>query len=222
VQPTERKAPCPCGSGRRYKNCCWARDRAREAPREAARAAHRRVDDVLTVLLPLVESRGEHKIACGPGCSACCNSFVRCSRSQALLVADWLKQPENAPVLRRFTDKLGAWRERAGALAAELDALLDENRDWERYDRLALEYGLRGNMCPLNDEGRCEIYPVRPTICRSVHVLETAEYCTPGRGQKPKVLTHPELEAAVRDANADAERPLRAIPESIAWALANS
>ena len=172
---------------------------------------------MLRVLLPLVESRGEHKIACGAGCNACCNSFVRCSLPEALLVADWLRLPENAAVLGRFREKLPAWRGRAGGLAAELNALVDENRDWERYDRLGVEYGLRQNLCPLNHEGRCEIYPARPTICRSVHVLETSEYCTPGRGGRPKVLTHPALEAAVRDAGAGHE--MRAIPEAVAWAL---
>ena len=29
---TGRNRPCPCGSGRKYKHCCWHRDRADGAP----------------------------------------------------------------------------------------------------------------------------------------------------------------------------------------------
>ena len=27
-----RNQPCPCGSGRKYKRCCWPRDRAARVP----------------------------------------------------------------------------------------------------------------------------------------------------------------------------------------------
>jgi Fe-S-cluster containining protein len=232
VAPTDRKAPCPCGSGRKYKSCCFPKDRKREAPREAARAGLAKVDEVLKVFLPLIESRGEHKIACGPGCNACCNNFVRCSLPEALLVADWLRQ--NPEVLARFREKLPAWRERAGDLALTLEELLASSRsgeDWERFKQLGAEYALRGNLCPLNLDGNCEIYPVRPTICRSVNVLDTAEFCVPNRGQNPKVVTHPALESAVQEATTSFGRAAleltgdgreRAIPEAIAWALEHS
>ncbi|MGH7551373.1 MAG: SEC-C metal-binding domain-containing protein [Gemmatimonadota bacterium] len=38
-----RNGPCPCGSGRKYKNCCYAKDRrmAALAPYYAARARGR-------------------------------------------------------------------------------------------------------------------------------------------------------------------------------------
>jgi hypothetical protein len=207
------------------------------APRETARAGLARVDAVLEVLLPLIESRGEHKIACGAGCNACCNNFVRCSLPEALLVADWLVLPENAAVLARFREKLPGWRERAGDLAAEIAAILErsggtqpEGEDWERFKQLGIDYAMRANLCPLNHDGRCEIYPVRPTICRSVHVLETSEYCTPGRGQHPKVVSHPKLEEAVQDATESFGRAAttlvgsgreQALPDAIDWALNN-
>ncbi|HEX4382733.1 MAG TPA: SEC-C metal-binding domain-containing protein [Myxococcales bacterium] len=235
MRPTERKAPCPCGSGRKYKNCCYTRDRAEEAPREAARAGLRQVDELLRVFLPLLESRGEYKIACGSGCNACCNNFVRCSLPEALLVADWLQLPENAAVLARFREKLPAWRDCAGPTARELEEILEksggtqpEGAEWERFKTIGQEYALRGNLCPFNEEGRCEIYPVRPTICRSVHVLETSHYCTPGRGQHPKVVSHPKLEEVVQEATTTFGRAAvaltgssreRALPESVAWAL---
>jgi Fe-S-cluster containining protein len=202
-----------------------------------ARAGLARVDEVLKLFLPVVESRGEHKIACAAGCSACCNNFVRCSLPEALLVADWLKLPENAHVLARFGEKLPAWRERAGATTRELEQILErsggtepEGADWERFKSIGHEYALRQNLCPFNHEGRCEVYPVRPTICRAVHVLETNYYCTPGRGGSPKVVSHPKLEEAVQEATTSYGRAAasltgsgreRALPESVAWALEN-
>lgn len=190
---------------------------------------------MLAVFLPLVESRGEYKIACKAGCNACCKNFVRCSIPEALLIADWLSQPENAAVLARFRDKLAAWRALAGGDVAVLEALLAkhggapaEGPDWQRYNDVGVAYALRDNLCPFNHEGSCQIYPVRPTICRAVHVLETAEYCTPGRGARPKVVSHPKLEDAVRSAThgfgVAAQRLVgdgneRALPESVAWAL---
>jgi Fe-S-cluster containining protein len=232
----DRKAPCPCGSGKRYKSCCYPRERAGAEARATARAGLSRIDGVLGVFLPLVESRGEHTIACKAGCNACCNNFVRCSLPEALLVADWLRAPEQAAVLARFRDKLPAWRERAGDDAARLEALLaahgggpTEGAAFAEFDALGTAYAARGHLCPFNEAGRCEIYPVRPTICRSVHVLETAEFCVPGRGAKPKVVTHPQLEAAVQEATAafaraardlDGDGRERALPESVAWAMA--
>jgi SEC-C motif len=40
---TKRNDPCPCGSGRKYKQCCLAKDEAAE--REALEIASRRADN---------------------------------------------------------------------------------------------------------------------------------------------------------------------------------
>lgn len=193
------------------------------------------VDEVLRVFLPLVESRGEHRIACGEGCAACCANYVRCSVPEALAVAEWLAQPAQAEVRARFEAKLPAWRERAGGDVAALDAKLDAHgggkrsgRAWDEYQALTVEYARKRNMCPFNEAGRCEIYPVRPLICRSVYVVDTADNCLPDRAP-PKIVSHPALEDAFRQAThacaqasvrlGKGEAP-RAIPEAVAAALA--
>lgn len=33
-KPTKRSSPCPCGSGRRYKKCCWAKERSESRNRK--------------------------------------------------------------------------------------------------------------------------------------------------------------------------------------------
>jgi Fe-S-cluster containining protein len=193
------------------------------------------VDEVLRVFLPLVESRGEHRIACGEGCSACCANYVRCSVPEALAVADWLREPAQAELRARFEAKLPAWRERAGGDAAALDAHMDAHagerpagRAWDQYQQMTVAYARKRNMCPFNEAGRCEIYPVRPLICRAVYVVDTADNCLPDRAP-PAIVSHPALEEAFRAATvacAKASERLgqgaapRAIPEAVAAALA--
>jgi Fe-S-cluster containining protein len=41
-------------------------------------------------------------------------------------------------------------------------------------------------LCAFNRGGECSIYPVRPTICRSAHAVDTAAYCT-GAAELPAV-----------------------------------
>ncbi|HEY2747040.1 MAG TPA: SEC-C metal-binding domain-containing protein [Polyangia bacterium] len=233
----DRKAPCPCGSGRRYKSCCYARDRGRELALCAASDGAAAVDEVLRVFLPLVESRGEHRIACGEGCSACCANFVRCSVPEAMAAAAWLQEPAQAEVRARFEAKLPAWRARAGAgEVAALETHLDAHGDgaragaaWDEYQALTVAWARKANLCPFNERGRCEIYPVRPLICRSVYVLDSPDDCLPDRAP-PKIVSHPALESAFREATracADAGARLgrgdrlRAIPEAVAAALAH-
>jgi Fe-S-cluster containining protein len=207
VPVDERRGPCPCGSGKRYKSCCWARDRgarAGAAALEVARARVAAIDGVLRVFLPLVESRGELKIACREGCDACCGNFVRASLPEALAIAEFLV--EHPDVRRRFEAKLPGWRERGAPELGELAALLERHggppergSDREAYGRAGVAFGRKLDLCPFDEAGRCEIYPVRPTVCRAVHVLDTAEFCTPGRGA-PKLVSHPALDRAMLEA----------------------
>ncbi|HZS37410.1 MAG TPA: hypothetical protein VFF06_11325, partial [Polyangia bacterium] len=75
----------------------------------------------------------------------------------------------------------------------------------------------------------CAIYPVRPIACRATNVVETSEFCSPGRGRGPTVVRHPELQSAIaaaRQSFADHARRAgtraaeRALPEAVAAALA--
>ena len=205
------------------------------AARATGTASLARVDGVLSVFLPLVESRGEYHIACGAGCNACCANFVRASVPEALVAAEWLAQPEQAPVLARFREKLPVWRATGGDDLPALEQLLarhggspTEGPDWETYNRIGMGYAQRNNQCPFNEAGRCELYPVRPSICRAVYVLDTAEYCVPGRGQSPKQVSHPKLVEAMQtgasecsEAAVELGEPAyeRALPEAIERAL---
>lgn len=231
-----RKSPCRCGSGKRYKSCCYPRDRARARVDEArgvAAEGQRAVDEVLRVLVPLVSSRGEHVLACKEGCNDCCGNFVHVGLPEALHIATWLRAPAASGALARFRDKLPAWRAAAGEELIALERLLakhggppTEGADRQAYGRSGVAFGQKRNLCPFNEAGRCEIYPVRPNVCRAVLVLDDASHCVPGHGT-PRRVSHPALEAAVYEAGrraADLAAPLgaveRALPEAVADALA--
>ena len=49
-----RNAPCPCGSGKKYKRCCLAQDE--EARRQAARIVGTDLDDLSNSVLDLIEA----------------------------------------------------------------------------------------------------------------------------------------------------------------------
>ncbi len=232
----DRKAPCPCGSGRKYKDCCYAKDRARADVLESARSTHERIDQATRIALPLVVAQG-HQIACTAGCNACCKSFIRTTFAEAQLIAAWLREPEHADVRARFEAAWPNWREQ---LAGELE-LLDEllrrhggapgaGDDRDRFAAAVSGYQAKQIFCPLNDaSGRCEIYPVRPSPCRATNVVDTAEFCTPGRGRGPSVVRHPDLQQAISDGRtrmleaarkaAPSEPAERSLPDAVAAAL---
>ena len=205
--PLDRNAPCPCGSGKRYKSCCYARDRGRADMLGLAAGAHRAVDDVLAHLLPVITSRGEHTIACRAGCNACCSQLIRVTWPEALLVAAWLLEPDQAELRARFEAALPAWREAVAEERATVEELLARHAgppldepDRQRYVDATLAYHRRDAMCPFNDaQGNCGIYPVRPLPCRATYVEGTAEHCGPGDPQGPSVLKHPSLQGALQE-----------------------
>src|SRR3954470_14609407 len=106
--------------------------RARQSALRTVAKGVAAVDEVLRVFLPLVESRGEHRIACGEGCSACCANFVRCSVPEAMAVAAWLREPAQRDVRARFEEKLPSWRTRGGPDLAALESHLDAHGGGER------------------------------------------------------------------------------------------
>ncbi len=232
--PPNRQAACPCGSGKKYKSCCLATDRSREDLRAAVQRGHETIDGTLRVLLPLLESRGEHKIACAMGCNACCHTLVRASFAEAEQIADHLAAPAQAEVRGRFLAKLPAWRGVARERLATLDALIavadggTSSAGWEAYRTASDDYLRARNMCPFNEAGLCEIYPLRPVPCRTTYVTDTAEYCVPDRGRSPSTVTAPQLHEAVASASEEMARACqksglearrRALPEMVAASL---
>jgi Fe-S-cluster containining protein len=117
-----------------------------------------------------------HPIACARGCSACCEQVVSVSDAEAWTVAQWLAEPERAAVRARFERAHAAWRAAGADLIDRVAAAL-QGDDGERLAALVEESLGRRLMCPFNHEDACEIYPVRPGVCRNHAAIDSAEPC---------------------------------------------
>ena len=91
-------------------------------------------------------------LACTPGCNHCCRSPVGVVAAEAVLIAHFVDRTFSAPDRR-------ALRQRMDARSA------------------ALQGGdpLRTYLCPLNADGRCLVYEVRPYNCRVFHSFDADE-----------------------------------------------
>lgn len=88
------------------------------------------------------------RLACSVGCNHCCHSPVSVIGPEAVLIGEYIKAslgPEQRAAL-------------ATRVAAHQAAVADDR------DRHAL--------CPLNVEGKCSVYPVRPLNCRKFHSFD--------------------------------------------------
>jgi Fe-S-cluster containining protein len=117
-----------------------------------------------------------HTIACARGCYYCCAQIIVTAEAEAVMVARWLEQPEQAAVRARFLAAHAAWKA-AGADIIEESAAAAAARDTPRLRRIAATTMRGGLLCPFNHEGACSIYPVRPNLCRKVHALDSADPC---------------------------------------------
>ncbi len=116
------------------------------------------------------------RIACAEGCNYCCAQPVTVFRAEAIRIAAWLRQPENEGARAAFLAAYPAWLEAVGdGFEPILDAAA--RGDLVGQKRAHLRQQVRAVMCAFNRDGRCVIYPVRPTTCRDHHATETNERC---------------------------------------------
>ncbi len=131
---TDRNAPCPCGSGKKYKKCCGlASSQSVKTPpdklevnraiayrgavgkrREAFCAAY--ADSKKTTLTSIAGSLRKEADACGKtiscskGCSHCCKLFVVASLQECEAIVHHLYN--NETTLRLFLRNFTRWNER--------------------------------------------------------------------------------------------------------------
>jgi Fe-S-cluster containining protein len=120
--------------------------------------------------------RGGVAIACRRGCNACCAEPIMVLVPTAIAVASWLAEPAHAGERSRFLAAYPAWREAVGDGLDRL-AELTGGPDREAQAAAHTAHQRRRILCPFNHEGDCGIYPVRPTVCRNAHAVDTADYC---------------------------------------------
>jgi len=88
------------------------------------------------------------RIACAAGCSHCCVTPVTVISSEALTIAAYIRDTFSGAQLAALADRFAGYR-------LPVDP-----------------QGTPGSLCPLNENGLCSVYEVRPFNCRTFHSLD--------------------------------------------------
>ncbi len=134
-----------------------------------------------------------HPVACRVGCSQCCNNIPAVFAGEAVTIARWLDQPENAAARAGFLARYPAWRAKVADVIAGWDAAAAAG-DADGATAAATKAWQRQVMCAFNHEGRCTIYAVRPNVCRNAHALDTPDNCVPSPAAPAVHRAHPPLD----------------------------
>ena len=127
-------------------------------------------------------ARSETTLACKRGCNGCCEEPIMVFRPESARVAHWLARPENAEAKAHFLAAYPVWKERIGAVADELSQLFIA--DPKNYVAHHVDAWRKGVVCAFNRDGDCTVYPVRPSVCRTAHALESNAHCS-GNSETP-------------------------------------
>jgi hypothetical protein len=115
-------------------------------------------------------------LACGPGCTGCCEELVMVWKPEAVRIARWLQRPENAAVKQAFLAAYPAWKQRVGDAPARLAELFRSGDDAGHLAAYIAQWRKR-ILCAFNQDGMCTIYAVRPLVCRNAHAVGTSARC---------------------------------------------
>jgi hypothetical protein len=157
-------------------------------------AFHEQVDRGLETRAELAK-RKLQVIACGRGCNTCCHEPIMVTMAEAITVARWLARPENEAARLGFLERYPAWEEKAAAPLARLAEMV---RTGNEEEGLALHMSTLA-MCPLNLDGDCSVYPVRPVVCRDAHALDTPANCGAGAPNPVKIFPFDPFDEFVRN-----------------------
>jgi Fe-S-cluster containining protein len=127
--------------------------KTKEELKNVSSQAHKQLDEVFATEL----FRSEMSIACCAGCHYCCHVKVDIQPREIFLIADFIRS--------RFS------------IAKQADVLNKAQENWKKIEPMTSEQHFNAGLpCPLLDEGKCSVYPVRPSSCRKAHSLR-AEPC---------------------------------------------
>jgi Fe-S-cluster containining protein len=215
-----RNDACPCGSGKKYKNCCLPSPEAVKEEldsfalnREIAykgQVGHLReefcinfIQNKQEVLKELQKKHNEIALArssaitCGKGCYHCCVLFVGASIQEGEAIVYYLYQNEGK--LYHFLKTYPVWRARikeSGDLFRKQPP--GDNKITAgvggglQYENIGdlAEYARLNIPCPFLRDGICSIYEVRPFVCAGLIVTTPAEWCNPRHPEHTRKKTY--------------------------------
>jgi Fe-S-cluster containining protein len=206
----ERNAPCPCGSGKKYKKCCSLTSTHADAPslfvinraiayqgevgrrRQAFCKAYAAAKEEG---LAGIEARLRHSVAemgqtitCHKCCGHCCDVYVFANLQESENIVHYLYEHEE--VLQHYLQQYPLWKEkvdRLGTTLPDIDKAQEKvlfgtatESDRQTFNNGLIAYAAMANPCPFLRESACTIYKVRPYVCAGVVSVSPSTYCTPG------------------------------------------
>jgi hypothetical protein len=203
-----RNEPCPCGSGKKYKNCCLAGKNRPEPDyfninklvaykgaigrqrRDFCRSyiAKKQANFEMVEREQIKQASVSGKnISCHKGCRHCCSSSVQAGLQECEAIVYYLYQHDG--VLQSFLRNYPSWRQQLrhnGDLFKDCVQLWQtevtpQNEDMlkRRYAEEIKRYYRQDIPCPFLQAGACSIYEVRPYSCAALVSLSPPDYCRP-------------------------------------------
>lgn len=136
---------------------------------ERTRAAHGRLDDLLARLLARDQRFGYPPPFCHRGCCACCHEIVYCTDEEAAGLVAYARDHGLALDLDRLRRQLAH---------VQVDARGDHTggTTWSEQPEA-------DQACVfLGPDGACQVWPVRPLVCRAHLAEATDAHCRPHNG----------------------------------------
>ena len=214
----ERNAPCPCGSGKKYKKCCGLNEvhkpdnisinraiaykgaigRARQGFCESYAGLKKTwIADIENKMRQDLAAQ-DKTISCASGCSHCCKFFVAASLQECECIVHYLYQHEE--VFQHFLRTFEVWKdrvlknERTFQKINNLHFKISSGKATEDERRLFSEacadYVRAGITCPFIRDGACAIYEVRPYVCAGVVAATPGEWCAHDHPRHTEALTY--------------------------------
>ncbi len=206
----DRNAPCPCGSGKKYKKCHGLE--SQPAPKPDPVALNRLIaykgtigrrreifcseySQVKKTTLDAVGGRLRQEaadtgktISCGKGCSHCCKMFVVASLQECEAIVYFLYNNETA--MKLFLKAFPRWNERVLRIEGsfrrmnELHARISSGNATEeeskQFDLECDAYAAADIPCPFLLDNACSIYNIRPYVCARIVAITPADWCRAG------------------------------------------
>lgn len=157
----------------------------------------------------VAEAAARMGVTCKEGCSHCCKLPATAT------------VPEMVSVVEYLTSRCD-WERRRPALERELSHQLAEFADVNVLDeRERVAFFRRQLPCAFLKDARCEIYAVRPTVCRYHMVVSPPENCEVSPEPRPIALVDlHKIEHAIAIKGAEAYGELTGGPIALAFVLA--
>ncbi len=203
--PPERNAPCPCGSGKKYKKC---HGRTESPPPDVVKlhqaiaykgsvgrrreswcidyTAYKRaqIAAVENDLKSEAAATGQ-AVSCHRGCISCCQAYVVASLQECEAIVYYLYHHQDA--LQGFLNAYQEWRQKISGVQELFNTVYElqhraVSQPTTDEERMQLCVALTDFMshkiaCPFLADGGCSIYEVRPFVCAGVVATSPAEWC---------------------------------------------